>query len=159
MKPATMLIAATLLATTALSNIAEAAPPLFPPTVYTINWYNDTFPATACSVVSVRTLASNGAPITEKTNGADLAYRKTLIMDIPSAGCAAIKPAEGKPAPRISPAAAAWQTLRHQTRRLLSTGESRASLTHWFLYVDPEEREERHQSRRHQLARWQYRCT
>jgi hypothetical protein len=86
-----MLIAATLLATTAFSNIAEAAPTLLPPTVYTINWYNDTSPASACSYVNVRTLASNGAPITEKTNGSDLAYRKTLIMDIPSAGCAAIK--------------------------------------------------------------------
>lgn len=91
MKPVTIFLAATLLATTAFSNSAEAAPTLFPPTVYTINWYNDTFPATACSVVSVRTLASNGAPITEKTNGSDLAYRKTLIMDIPSAGCASIK--------------------------------------------------------------------
>ena len=91
MKPATILLATTLLATTALSNIVEAAPPLLPPTVYTINWYNDTFPASACSFVSVRTLASNGSTITEKTNGSDLAYRKTLIMDIPSAGCAAIK--------------------------------------------------------------------
>jgi hypothetical protein len=88
MKPSTMLIATTLLATTALSNVTEAAPPLLPPTVYTINWYNDTFPASACSFVSVRTLASNGAAIKEKTNATDLAYRKTLIMDIPSAGIA-----------------------------------------------------------------------
>jgi hypothetical protein len=91
MKPATILLATTLLATTAFSNSAQAAPTLLPPTVYTINWYNDTFPASACSYVNVRTLASNGAPVAEKTNGSDLAYRKTLIMDIPSAGCAAIK--------------------------------------------------------------------
>lgn len=91
MKPATFFLATTLLAATAFSNSAEAAPTLFPPTVYTINWYNDTFPASACSYVNVRTLGSNGAPIAEKTNVTDLAYRKTLIMDIPSAGCTSIK--------------------------------------------------------------------
>ena len=90
MKPATIFLATTLLAITVFSNIAEAAPTLFPPTVYTINWYNDTFPASACSYVNVRTLGSNGAPIAEKTNVSDLAHRKTLIMDIPSAGCASI---------------------------------------------------------------------
>lgn len=91
MKLSTFLVAAALLSIPVFSNIAQAATMLFQPTVYTINWYNDTSPATSCSLISVRTLASNGAPITEKTNVSDLAYRKTLIIDIPSAGCAAIK--------------------------------------------------------------------
>ncbi len=63
------------------------------PTNYTINWYNDTYPASSCSFISVKTLSSNGSVITEKTNsyGTELGHRKTLIIDIPSAGCSAIK--------------------------------------------------------------------
>ncbi len=94
MKPSAVFLsaAATVLALS-LSNSAEAAPSLLPPANYTITWYNDTSPAASCSFLSVKTLSSNGAVITEKTNnyGSELAQRKSLIINIPSAGCSAIK--------------------------------------------------------------------
>ncbi len=94
MKPASIFLsAAAIISAISLSNSAEASPSLLPPANHTITWYNNTMPAAPCSFISVKTLSSNGAVITEKTNnyGTELAHRKSLIINIPSAGCSAIK--------------------------------------------------------------------
>lgn len=95
MKTTTVFLsAATTVMAILLANSPEAdAFVLNQPTNYTIQWYNDTSPASPCSFISVRTLSSNGSVISEKTNnyGTELAHRRTLIIDIPSAGCSAMK--------------------------------------------------------------------